>query len=102
MTHMRRAANAAENNHAPQNGVIQAQRWGTGRQDLSSGPLQDKGLIVLKNRGDDRDAVTAAKLLHELYVNERNEPDVGFVLDVVSDMLEDSLAGLDRVTLDSL
>ena len=47
-------------------------------------------------------AQTAAKLLHELYVNERNEPDVGFVLDVVSDMLEDSLAGLDRVTLDSL
>jgi hypothetical protein len=47
-------------------------------------------------------AQSAAKLLHELYVNERNEPDVGFVLDVVSDMLEDSLAGLDRVTLDSL
>lgn len=47
-------------------------------------------------------AQSAAKLLHELYVNERNEPDVGFVLDVVYDMLEDSLVGLDRVTLDSL
>jgi hypothetical protein len=47
-------------------------------------------------------AQTAAKLLHELYANERNEPDVGFVLDVVSDLLEDSLAGLDRVTQESL
>lgn len=45
---------------------------------------------------------TAAKLLHELCVLENDEPDVGFVLDVVSDMLEHSLAGLDRITLDNL
>lgn len=44
-------------------------------------------------------AQTAAKLLHELYVPKENEPDIGFVLDVVSDLLEASLAGLDRVTL---
>jgi hypothetical protein len=45
---------------------------------------------------------TAAKLLHELFVPEKGEPDVGFVLDVVSDLLEISLAGLDRVTLKNL
>jgi len=45
---------------------------------------------------------TAAKLLHELCVLENNEPDIGFVLDVVSDMLDHSLAGLDRITLDNL
>lgn len=45
---------------------------------------------------------TAAKLLHELFVPEKGEPDVGFVLDVVSDLLETSLAGLDRVTLKNL
>jgi hypothetical protein len=44
-------------------------------------------------------AQTAAKLLHELYLCERNEPDIGTVLDVVSDMLEVSVAGLDRMTL---
>lgn len=42
---------------------------------------------------------TAARLLHELYIPKKNEPDIGFVLDVVSDFLEASLAGLDRVTL---
>ena len=47
-------------------------------------------------------AQTAAKLLHELFVLEKDEPDIGFVLDVVSDMLEESLAGLDRVTLQRL
>lgn len=45
---------------------------------------------------------TAAKLLHELFVPEKGEPDVGFVLDVVSDLLEISLVGLDRVTLKNL
>ena len=45
---------------------------------------------------------TAAKLLHELFVPEKDEPDLGFVLDVVSDLLEASLAGLDRVTLKNL
>jgi len=47
-------------------------------------------------------AQTAAKLLHELVVPERNGPDLGFVLDVVSDLLEESLAALDRVTLQQL
>lgn len=47
-------------------------------------------------------AQTAAKLLHELFVLEKDEPDIGFVLDVVSDMLEDALAGLDRVRLRGL
>lgn len=47
-------------------------------------------------------AQTAAKLLHELFVLEKDEPDIGFVLDVVSDMLEDALAGLDRVRLREL
>jgi hypothetical protein len=45
---------------------------------------------------------TAAKLLHELFVPEKGEPDIGFVLDVVCDLLETSLAGLDRVTLKNL
>lgn len=45
---------------------------------------------------------TAAKVLNELYVNDRHEPDIGFVLDAVSDMLEVWLAGLDRVTLTNL
>ena len=44
-------------------------------------------------------AQTAAKLLHELYLSEKNEPDIGCVLDVVSDLLEVSIAGLDRMTL---
>ena len=44
-------------------------------------------------------AQTAAQLLHKLYINERNDPDIGAVLDVVSDMLETSIAGLDRMTL---
>ena len=47
-------------------------------------------------------AQAAAKLLHEVFVPERDEPDIGFVLDVVADMLEDCLAGLDRVTLNTL
>lgn len=45
---------------------------------------------------------TAAKLPHELYVNDRQEPDIGFVLDVVSDLLEAALGGLDRLTLTNL
>lgn len=45
---------------------------------------------------------TAAKLLHELFVPEKGEPDIGFVLDVVCDLLDTSLAGLDRVTLKNL
>jgi hypothetical protein len=47
-------------------------------------------------------AQTAAKLLHELSVPTENELDLGFVLDVVSDLLKASLAGLDRVTLGNL
>ena len=45
---------------------------------------------------------TAAKLLHELCVLDRDEPDIGFVLDVVCEMLEHSLGGLDRLTLGNL
>jgi hypothetical protein len=37
-------------------------------------------------------AQTAAKLLHELSVPTENEPDIGFVLDVVSDLLKASFA----------
>ena len=44
-------------------------------------------------------AQTAAKLLHEFYLSEKHEPDIGCVLDVVSDLLEASIAGLDRMTL---
>jgi len=47
-------------------------------------------------------AQTAARLLHEMFILERNEPDIGFVLDVVAEMLEHSVAGLDRITLDRL
>mgnify|MGYP000034499153 CR=1 FL=1 len=43
-----------------------------------------------------------AKLLHDLCVLENDEPDIGFALDVVAGMLEHSLAGLDRITLDNL
>ena len=47
-------------------------------------------------------AQTAARLLHEMSILERNEPDLGFVLDVIAEMLEHSIGGLDRITADSL
>jgi len=47
-------------------------------------------------------ARTAALLLHEKFILERGEPDIGFVLDVVVEMLERVIGGLDRVTLDTL
>lgn len=47
-------------------------------------------------------AQTAAQLLHEKFILERDEPDIGFVLDVVVEMLERSVAGLDRITIDTL
>jgi hypothetical protein len=47
-------------------------------------------------------AQTAARLLHEMSILERNEPDIGFVLDVIAEMLEHSIGGLDRITADSL
>ena len=47
-------------------------------------------------------AQAAARLLHEMFILERNEPDIGFVLDVVAEMLEHSIGGLDRITANSL
>lgn len=43
-------------------------------------------------------AQTAARLLHEMFILERSEPDIGFVLDVIAEMLEHSIGGLDRIT----
>jgi len=47
-------------------------------------------------------AQTGARLLHEMFILERNEPDLGFVLDVIAEMLEHSIGGLDRITEESL
>ena len=47
-------------------------------------------------------AQTAAELLRERFILERAEPDIGCVIDVVCEMLEHSIAGLDRITLHSL
>lgn len=44
----------------------------------------------------------AAPLLHERFILEHNEPDIGFVLDVVVEMIEHSIGGLDRITAESL
>src|SRR5688500_6945923 len=63
------------------------------RQDLSSGPIQDKGLIVLKNRSDDRDAVTAEAYRIESFVHGQyfGSFPIGIVTGVAVDSMYDSI-----------